>query len=386
MKKIAILTFFKSGNFGGELQAYALQKKLRVLGYDVEVLHQLRPNNKEFVKTKNFLPIINLVDKVSKKNKINSFLSKKISSVASIVFNKRYRLRQDRFNDFEDNHINLTKKIFRSFDDLYDQKFDYDIFIVGSDQVWNYTNGFSPEPYFLTFVKNNAKKISYAASIGHSVIPDEIKGQYVNWFNNIDFISTREEQAEEIVKKLTDKEAITVLDPTFLIKKEEWLSYLPTREIINTPYLLIYTLVESPYIFKLAREIADKKKLKIVRVISQCWTREHPDGVKNIYDAGPIEFVSLFQHASFVLTNSFHGTAFSINFNIPFFSIPRKTKKNNSRFINILNQTNLSDRLIYDGDVFPTEDKYDLDFNESNELLDMKRDFSLNFLVTSIEK
>jgi hypothetical protein len=386
MKKIAILTFFKSGNFGGELQAYALQKKLRVLGYDVEVLHQLRPNNKEFVKTKNFLPIINLVDKVSKKNKINSFLSKKISSVASIVFNKRYRLRQDRFNDFEDNHINLTKKIFRSFDDLYDQKFDYDIFIVGSDQVWNYTNGFSPEPYFLTFVKNNAKKISYAASIGHSVIPDEIKGQYVNWFNNIDFISTREEQAEEIVKKLTDKEAITVLDPTFLIKKEEWLSYLPTKEIINTPYLLIYTLVESPYIFKLAREIADKKKLKIVRVISQCWTREHPDGVKNIYDAGPIEFVSLFQHASFVLTNSFHGTAFSINFNIPFFSIPRKTKKNNSRFINILNQTNLSDRLIYDGDVFPTEDKYDLDFNESNELLDMKRDFSLNFLVTSIEK
>ncbi len=386
MKKIAILTFFKSGNFGGELQAYALQKKLRVLGYDVEVLHQLRPNNKAFVKTNNFLPIINLVDRVSKRNKMNSFISKKISSVAAIIFNKRYRLRNSRFNEFEHQHINLTKKIFRNFDELYQEKLDYDIFIVGSDQVWNYTNGFSPEPYFLTFVKNSAKKISYAASIGHAIIPEQIQEKYIKWFNNIDYISTREEHAEEIVNELTDKNAVTVLDPTFLIKKEEWLSYLPTKKSIEAPYLLIYTLVESPYIFKLAREIAEKKNLKIVRVISQCWTREHPVGVKNIYDAGPIEFVSLFEHASFVLTNSFHGTAFSINFNIPFFSIPRKTKKNNSRFINILNQTNLSHRLIYDGDDFPKEENYDLDFSEANLLLDKKRQFSLDFLLTSIEK
>jgi len=385
MKKIAILTFARAQNYGGDLQAYSLQKKLSNLGYNVSVIQQLCPINKGFIQTKNFKPIINLTDKLSYMGKVNTIVTNIITSIASTIYFKRNNLRLSRFMKFENEKINLTEKVFRSFDQLYDENLPFDIFITGSDQVWNYTNGFSPEPFFLTFVKEGKKKISYAASIGHSVIPEEIQEKYKVWFNNIDFISTREEQAELLVKNLSGKPAITVLDPTFLFNKEEWIQNLNIQKDSTNPYLLIYTLSTSPYIYKLAQHISKIKKLRILRVVPNCWTHEHYTGVRNIYTAGPVEFISLFSNASFILTNSFHGTAFSINFNIPFFSIPRKNKKINSRFLNILKKTNLSERLLYDGDPYPLETNFDINFLETNKLLDIERKKSLSFLIDSIE-
>jgi hypothetical protein len=384
MKKIGILTFFKSGNFGGELQAYALQKKLRMLGYDVEVLHQLRPMNKEFILTPSFKPIIQLADKVSKRNRLNNQISKFITILANVLFYRRYNIRRKKFDSFETRQMNLSKKMFTSFDDLYSTKHDYDVFIVGSDQVWNFTNGFSPEPYFLTFVEKNKKKISYAASFGHSQIPVEIQSLYKSWLSALDFISTREIEGEKIVKDLTTKNVTTVLDPTFLLTKEEWKNNISIIDKPRTNYLLIYTLVESPYIFSLARKIAKQKKLKIIRVISKSWTHELYFGVKNIYTAGPEEFVSLFMNATFVLTNSFHGTAFSINFNIPFYTIPRKNKKNNSRITSILKLSNLESRLLYDGDPIPTDFEPSNYFQGVNEILENLRMHSMDFLNKSI--
>lgn len=384
MKKIAILTFVKSTNYGGALQAFALQKKLCLLNYDVSLLHQLRPGNKKFIKSDNFLPIIELRDKLSKRARLNRHISNLIGKLASIVFQKRNQKRIKRFLDFENDYLNLTNNIFYSFDDLYKEKLQYNIYITGSDQVWNYTNGFSPEPYFLTFAKEGQKKISYAASIGHSIIPEEIQDNYKKWFNNIDHISTREDQAELLVKQISGKPAITVLDPTFLLRKEDWINIFPQKNEINEPYLLIYNRNISANILTLAQKIAKTKKLKIVSIILNCWTLEHRQKIKNIYDAGPVEFVNLFSNASFVLTNAFHGTAFSIIFNIPFFSIPRENSPIKSRLINILKKTNLLHRLIYDGTIFPKEKDWDLNFPEANKLLDIERDKSINFLITAI--
>ncbi len=385
MKKIAVLTFFKAENYGGDLQAYALQKKLKMIGYDVEVLHQLCPFHKEYIKSNSFKPIIELQDRVSRKGKINTNISKLISKIASLFFWKRNQKRINRFLKFDLEFIKPTLKIFYNFDILYKEDLEFDIFITGSDQVWNYTNGFSPEPFFLTFAKEGKRKIAYAASIGHTTIPEEIQGKYAEWFNSLDFISTREVQAENLVKEISDKDAITVLDPIFLLKKEDWLSNLNIKETVKDKYLLIYSLAESTYIFSLALHIAKKKNLKILNIIPNCWTTSHYNNVKNIFDAGPIEFVQLFANASFVLTNSFHGTSFSINFNIPFFALPRKNKKNNSRFINILDKTKLSSRLIYDGSNFPVDEEFNLSFNECNEILEVERLKSLNFLISSIE-
>ena len=387
-KKIAILTFFKSGNFGGELQAFALQKVLRENGYNVEVLHQLRPNNKEFVQTGNFKPIYNPSDSKTKKSRIKGKIIANLTRIYNVFFGKNSRIRKQRFEKFEKEHINLTSKIFYSFDDLYASNLDYDVFIVGSDQVWNYEYVFSPEPYFLTFAKEGALKISYAASIGHSSLPEEVVPFYKEWLAAFDSISLRESQGVDIVKSITDKEAITVLDPTLLIPKVNWLEYFnidSSRQKDN--YLLIYILVESPYVFAKAREIASQLNLKIKRVVPRSWSRQNYSDIENIYDAGPIEFIELFANASFVLTNSFHGTAFSVNFNIPFYSIPKKTKKTNSRFINLLNLVGLQDRIVYDGDNRNLlENLLDIDFIGANHKLEIEKSKSLDFLYKSINK
>ncbi|WP_158210641.1 polysaccharide pyruvyl transferase family protein [Myroides phaeus] len=384
-KKIAILTFFKSGNFGGELQAYALQKVLRESGYNVEVLHQLRPNNKEFIDTGNYKPIYSPQDKKTKSSRIKGKIVANVTKIYNGLFGKNARVRAKRFDEFERTHINLTPKVFYSFDDLYNSNLDYDIYVVGSDQVWNFEYIFSPEPYFLTFAQSGAKRVSYAASIGHSELPEEIKPFYKKWIDQFDSISLREQQGVDIVKSISDKEAITVLDPTLLIKKAEWVKYLGVDNLDkNEKYLLIYTLVESKYVFEKAFEIAKHLNLKIKRVVPRSWTREVYSNVENIFDAGPIEFIELFANASFVLTNSFHGTAFSVNFNIPFYSIPKKTKKTNSRFINLLKLVGLSDRIVYDGENRDVLNSIEVDFSKANQKLDEERVKSLEFLYKSI--
>ncbi len=388
-QKIAILTFFKSGNFGGELQAYALQKKLRVLGYDVEVLHQLRPVvSKDYVHTGNFTPIYVPTDNSTRRSKINRKIVKLVSQVHNIFFGRHARTRAKRFEQFEKEHINLTKRIFYSFDELYNENLGYDTYIVGSDQVWNFEYPFSPEPYFLTFAERHSKRISYAASIGHSKLPEEIAEKYKEWLKDFDFISTREEQAAQLVKEITGRSDVkTVLDPSLLIKKDEWKEYLKLEDVQTTGerYLLIYTLIESKHVFELAIQIANRLNLKIKRVIPRAWTRENYPEVENIFDAGPKEFVQLFMNASFVITNSFHGTAFSINFNVPFLSVPRTTKKTNSRFVNILKLTGLEARLIYDGESRPIDDLLTADFTTANEQLDNERKKAIQYLVNALD-
>lgn len=382
-KKIAVLTFFKSGNFGGELQAYALQKKLRELGYDVEVLHQLRPTNKNFKYSEKFKPIFTLTDKKSKRSKINSKISKIIKYFLAF-FSKNQKVKLNKFEEFEHKHINLSKKTYCSFEDLYTHEMDYDVFIAGSDQIWNYSLSFSPEPYFLTFADDDKTKISYAASIGHSEIPDNVGRLYKKWLDSFNFISTREEQGAQLLENLLGKQVETVIDPTLLIKKEDWCRYFQIQEETGEKYLLIYTLVESKFVFKTAIEIANKLNLKIKRILPVAWTRENYDEVENILDAGPIDFVRLFANASFVITNSFHGTAFSVNFNIPFLSVPREYKKTNSRFINLLHLTNLSDRLVYDGSPIVVDEFLKADFQKSNLILEKERDRSLSLLLKAI--
>lgn len=387
-KRIAILTFFKSGNFGGELQAYALQKVLREYGYNVEVLHQLRPNNKEFVHTGNFKPIYNPTDSKTKKSRVKGKIIANLTKIFNVFFGKNSRVRLQRFEDFEKKHINLTSKVFTSFDDLYSSKLDYDVYIVGSDQVWNYEYVFSPEPYFLTFANENALKISYAASIGHSSLPDEVIPFYKKWLESFNSISLRESQGVDIVKSITEKEAITVLDPTLLIPKNDWLKFFDLKcTQSNEKYLLIYILVESTYVFEKAREIANHLNLKIKRVVPRSWSRQNYSDIENIYDAGPIEFIDLFANASFVLTNSFHGTAFSVNFNIPFYSIPKRTKKTNSRFINLLNLVGLQDRIVYDGEERDLLlSLMEIDFATANDRLEIEKSKSLDFLNESINQ
>ena len=151
-------------------------------------------------------------------------------------------------------------------DELYSKSMAYDIFITGSDQVWNPQSlRSSPEPYFLTFAPNETKKVSYAASFGISSIPESIKHQYNSWLTNIDCLSVREHSGHEIIKDISGRDSKVVLDPTLLLSPESWEKVLVEPKL-KKPYILLYVRMYSPYVTKLAYYLSRLTGYNIVRI------------------------------------------------------------------------------------------------------------------------
>ena len=159
----------------------------------------------------------------------------------------------------------------------------------------------------------------YASSFGVENIPNEYFGYYKDYLNNLDSIAVREKAGVSLVKEIADKDINWVVDPTLLLGQEEWEKYA-IQPPLKKPYLLLYVLSDSEYITKLAYEIASKLDLQIVRICKNASKEDKTDDILNIIDAGPAEFLGWFLKSSYVLTTSFHGVCFSINFNKAFYS------------------------------------------------------------------
>lgn len=389
--KIAILTYFNAYNYGGDLQCYALQRKLRNMGYDARVLNLARPVDSRYKKneadTARFKKLYEYSAKSDKKSKLKNTVFRAISSIYSLFISSKIKKRNTSFKSFHKEHIKFSTKQFINFSELYEyaDKLDYTHYIVGSDQVWNYTYPFSVEPYFLTFT-DKAVKISYAASIGHSDLPEDIADIYKDWLQDFKAISLREQQGEELIKQITNRDDIqTVLDPTFLLSKEEWINGLSIdKPLVEGDYLLVYLLSRSDESLDIAKKIAKMHNYKVVGITSSFLRHKDVKGVDYFVGNSPKDFVNLFAYAKFAVTNSFHGTSFSINFNIPFISTTRRNKRVNSRFINILNKISLPNRLIYEGDNLDIENLPTIDFSVVNLALETERNKSLEFLNNAL--
>ena len=388
--KIAIVTFVHAYNYGAELQCFALQYKLRSMGYDAEVLNIFRPSDEEYKHTKaadkKFSQLYKHKSVSDKKAKRHAFIANILDKILKIVYFKKYRDRKNNFDVFHVKFTKLSNESFFNFCDLYNRTWNYSHFVVGSDQVWNYSCPFSIEPYMLTFV-TNAKKISYAASIGHSEIPKELHPFYKKHITSFDFVSIREEQGTKIVKQITKREDIcTVLDPTLLLTKKEWERIFKLKQSQKKPYILLYLLSRSSYSVELAIDLAKRKDWDIKIITVGVIPQYNYKNITYICGASAAIFVSLFYGASFVITNSFHGTAFSVNFNIPFISTTRNDKRYNSRLENILKIVNLEKRLVYEHtlDFKIGDDLINEDFTSVNVALNKEREKSLNFIVRSL--
>ena len=272
-----------------------------------------------------------------------------------------------------------------SMPELYEAKMDYDVFVTGSDQVWNPSAQSSIEPYFLTFAPEGAKKISYAASFGVSEIGLNLQERYKKYLSKYDYISVRERNACDIVKQLVDKDAEWVLDPTLLLNKDEWLKV--AKQYVNIPErsVLVYTLFDSPAIFNLAKRIAHEKGISVLRITKRAYFVSRIDGIRNISDAGPAEFISLIAGADYVVTDSFHGTAFSVNLGIPFSVVVSSKKKNNSRMVSLLDVVGLGKHLITDDcDIESVEYEVSIDIKVVNQTVEAARNKSIDFLKKAI--
>lgn len=388
--KIAIVTFVHAYNYGAELQCFALQYKLRNQGFNVEVLDLYRPQDDEYRHTKDsdlkFGPLFSHNSSSDRKARIHRIAADWIACMQKIFYRKRFIERKKAFWGFHEEYTNLSPQPICNFLALYQQNFDYTHYIVGSDQVWNYSNGFSVEPYLLSFV-DNAKKISYAASIGHSDIPSQISEIYLKNLSSFRAISLREEQGTKIISEITKRnDVVTVLDPTLLLSKEEWENALRISKSPCKPYLLLYLLSRSCESVDFAIEYAKKRDWDVKIISTSIVPQYKYNNIQYICGVSPKQFVELFCSASFVVTNSFHGTAFAVNFNIPFISTTRSDKRYNSRFVNLLNITGLSSRLVF-------EDKLDYsrldnleacDFSTARTSIEDERSKSLDFILKAL--
>lgn len=378
MKKIGIITIVKVNNYGAELQAFALQHKLCLMGYDAEVIDYL------FYKHPKYKP-----EAISRpfyayplKKLIKEWLLPRLEFLKSIPYRKLQRKREEGFTAFHRKNTRFSKNCYHSYSELYNNSPLYDVYCVGSDQVWNpgcYTN---LNPYFVSFAPSEKRRISYASSFGVKRIPKEAQPHYRTLLQAMDAISVREEVGVSLVKEVADRKATNVADPTLLLTKKEWIKVAKFDKVLNDRYILLYVLKDSDYITKQAIALGEKKGLKVVRICKGAFKQDKAStGIINIIDAAPDDFLGWISKADMVLTNSFHGTVFSCIFERDFYTIIKRNVDNNSRQISLLDTLGVN-RIKYEGETFQEDSP--IAWSLVGENLSRFRQLSIDYLNQAI--
>ena len=369
MKKIKIITFHNAHNYGAFLQVFALQKKLSE-NNDIEIINY---ENQEIKKVYKLIHI--------NKSNIKKFIK---SLISNIVFLRKKIIKYYKFNKSIKKRLVLTPKKYISENDLKNNPPNADIYITGSDQVWNseLTHGLC-DSYTLNFGPIGTKRISYGASIGNTVLSRNEEEIYKNKISKIDFISVREEEGKKLLESIgINKPIEVVIDPTMLLHKEDWDKMIGEDRLINKKYILAYVLDSDSEYRKIVNELANKTGLKIVHFEVR-ENKYKKNNLKSAYASNPFEFVNLIKNAEYVVCTSFHATVFSIIFNKKFWVIPHR--KTGSRVTNLLEKLGIAERAINNIVEFEKLD-YDkeIDYDKANKKLEEERKKSIDWLNKAI--
>lgn len=357
-KTCGIITFHEVLNYGAILQNYALQKAIEAIEPNIKI--ETIDCKKDYFENKTKLISINEKDKL-KSLFISLFL-------LSFKFIKKRR-----FKKFISNEINMSKK-YSSFEEIG----KYDALIVGSDQVWNPEITKYDSNLFLDFVSGaDTKKISYAASIGNDKISDQEKKFIKNNIGNLDQISVRESSAVDVFNELGFYNITKVLDPTLLISKNEWLK-LDKGNFNLKKYVLVYSLEKNVLLDKVANKVASRYDLEVIYMIPS----KKKDFFKFNSAYGPYEFISIIKNASFIVTNSFHGTAFSVVFEKEFLTVPHKTR--GTRMKGLLYDLDLRSRIIENESDESLSNIDPIDYKVVTSRLETMKKESIDFLRNAI--
>lgn len=354
--KTATITFHNTNNFGAALQCYALQQSIIALGVENEVLNYTSPYlNKPYK-----------LSVLKEKGVVRYFLGM-LYSLLRMPRNKAFR----KFRSL----LRLSKPLDKDAIKAIENK--YDLFITGSDQVWNGSLVGYDDSYFLHFVKDRNKKGSYAASFGFLRITEELKPKYRELLRNYKYYNVREASGFDILKDLLDVNANVTVDPTLLLDKDSW-SKIVSSVRIDRPYILVYQISPSSNLIKVVKQLRKQTNLKVVAVpfvMGGYW------GYTPKLTLGPSEWVFLFQNASYVVTDSFHGTAFSMIFNRNVWCcIP----ENDSRINSFLSIIGIPERLIYPNSVIPEDLTDSISFDQVNIKLGKMREQGLAALKAMV--
>lgn len=366
--KIGQLTFHASHNYGSVLQAYALSRELQLLGHETEFIN-LRPTAQREAY------------RIIRENE------RGIHRAFHYLIYPALKRRYDEYERFITQVLPIGNKEYQSTEELRAEHFSYDAYVCGGDQIWNPACQDFETAYYLQFLgaDDPARKIAYAPSFGKAEIDEETMRQIGEWARCFDTISVREERGAGLLREYVDKPVRAVCDPVLLLDRREW-ERLAVPPRFKKPYILAYFLENNHGSRGLIEYL--QKTLGYEVVIFNEYLREFLKPYHKVYGASPEEFVGLFLNASFVYTNSFHGTAFATLFEKPFLTAiaaDQKNARNNndSRKIDYLTRLSLEERLYQTGQPDP-ENLLALDFTTARERLQRFRDDSLDYLVTAL--
>ena len=362
--KAGLVTFYHIHHYGALLQAAATERAVESLGGECEIIdYYVNQNNDLFRKP--------------------TGVGSAAADVHTALHYKALRDRYQRFERFSRDYLRISGHRFESLEELRSAELPYDLILSGSDQIWNpkiFPDGRFDPVFFGTF--SSRRKIAYAPSFGVPHIPEGMEEELRSYLESFSHISVRERQGREIVKEITGKDVPVVLDPTLLLTAEQWsaMAVPPDR---SGGYILCYCISKpgalAPYIQRLAEETG-------LPVVQLCGIRQkvHPRAVC-VLDAGPSEFLGLFQNASYVCTNSFHGTVFSVQFQKPFFTAVAPSElaaPESSRTFSILSRLGLTERIIGTGATAGLDDT--IDWADVDRRLRAARQSSLDYLRAAL--
>jgi len=374
MKKIAILTLNGYCNYGNRLQNYATQEVLKSLDFYVEtIINDTKPTYGSNIIER----IRNLKGMTAKEifNKINFKLWTYTHKEKIIDYTtKRTKI----FKTFTSDYILETDYCISDNNIPNDLSDRYDYFVTGSDQVWNPSFNYGSSIYFLTFAPKS-KRIAFSPSFGVSKIPIEHQVNYKKWISDMGHLSVREGAGADIIKQLTGKKALVLVDPTMMLTKEQWLSVSnKATNLTDKKFLLTYFLSGIPEEYK--EKIKKIAKDNNLRVINLGDIKDY-----DTYQTGPAEYIEYINSASILCTDSFHGAIFSIIMETPFIAFERKgiSESMFSRIETLLGKFKLESRKV--NNITSDNQVLDVDFSHILPILEAERNKTLDYLKNALD-
>ena len=361
--KTGLVTFYHIHHYGALLQAYATERSVERCGSECEIVdYYVNQSNDLFRKP--------------------TGLGSAAADVHTALHYGPLKDRYQRFEAFSGQYLRISGHRFESLEELKGAELPYDVILSGSDQIWNpkiFPDGRFDPVFFGAFSRR--RKIAYAPSFGIPHVPEGMEEELRGYLAEFSHVSVRERQGQAIVEEVAGRTVPVVLDPTLLLDREEWSAI--ARPPAEQGYILCYCISKPGALAPYIHALAEKTGLPVVQL---CGIRQkvHPKA-KCVLDAGPAEFLGLFHNASYVCTNSFHGTVFSVQFQKPFFTAVAPSElaaPESSRTFSILSRLGLTERIIGKGDSAGLEDP--IDWTAADRRLRDARESSMAYLRAAL--
>ena len=368
---IGLLSFHTALNYGARLQCYALQRALELNGHECEYI------NYENVMRRNSYRMLRLACEALR----HGHIKEAVKLICGLPF---IAMRRRAFKQFDKKYMKISPVYISSREGMEQSAMSYQKYVVGSDKVWNCVNNGKDTTYLLDFVSDRDRKVSYASSFGMSSVPNDMKEDYKRCLSNIGSLSTRESAGVEIIKELTGLEAKLVLDPVFLLSRQEWERLIPNREK-DEKYIFAYLNRKGQYEEFIKKTGFDDSGMKVHLLTRYLKPLDFINRkIRVRYCMSPCAFIENISKAYLVVSASFHCIAFAILLNKPFVAVLVGDKGKDSRVLSLLKALGLEDHILSEN-IKLNENIFHADTQGMNERISTMRDESLDYLLSAVK-